>query len=220
MIDWFSQLSNAMNLKCRDDRLFFLIMTLAFHFFMRVSEVLDLRPQDIQVSEDKCLLVVHFWKTKTDQFAAGTTSYIGIRGDVSCPSRYLDAMEQLPRDRPIFAISQEAMNSKLRVLLDRIGIENVEGEVELVVDVRDEGVRLPDCRLEAELVELADPLREVVESVRRRCRRSDVSLSSFGSSRAVEVAQRDDDVEWLCLAFRRDLDVRPVLLHLRRRYGG
>ena len=45
--EWFENLAQVMNLATFDDRLFFFTMTLAFHFFMRVSEVLALRPADI-----------------------------------------------------------------------------------------------------------------------------------------------------------------------------
>ena len=65
--EWFEELARVMDLATFDDRLFFFTMTLAFHFFMRVSEVLALRPCDITLDREKNTLSVNFWKTKTDQ---------------------------------------------------------------------------------------------------------------------------------------------------------
>lgn len=124
--EWFPKLAEVMDLTTFDDRLFFFTITLAYSFFMRVSEVLSLRPMDVQVDPEDGLIGVHFWQTKTDQFAKGTTSYVQIKDSVASPARYVDVLRYLPQDQPIWRISDQALNSKLRNRLGQIGFEKVE----------------------------------------------------------------------------------------------
>lgn len=122
--EWFDELAEIMDLKTYDDRLFFFLMTLAFHFFMRVSEVLSLRPCDVILDEAKNLLSVNFWKTKTDQFGSGTVSFINLHDDICCPGKYVDVLTRLPQDEPILTLSSKAMTSKLRFLLKKISVSD------------------------------------------------------------------------------------------------
>ena len=67
-----------------------------------------------------------FWKTKTDEFAAGTVCYLAVRDEVACPSRYLDVLEKLPVGSLICTVSESALNSRLRYLLKKIGVGDCE----------------------------------------------------------------------------------------------
>ena len=92
---------------------------------MTVSEVLSLRPRDIEIQKSDNRMSIHFWKTKTDQFAAGTVCYIAITDDIACPANYVDVLQSLDQDAPIYEISERALNSKLRARLHAIGVEDV-----------------------------------------------------------------------------------------------
>ena len=121
----FEKLATVMNLATMDDRLFFFVMTLAFHFFMRVSEVLSLRPEDVTLDREKNTLSVNFWKTKTDQYGTGTVSFISLHDDICCPGQYVDVIEKMPKGRPLFELTPESLNSKWRGWLEKINVANI-----------------------------------------------------------------------------------------------
>ena len=124
--EWFNLLAERMDLSTFDDRLFFFAITLAYHFFMRVSEILSLRPIDVVIDRAQAVMSIHFWKTKTDQFATGTTSFLELHDDdISCPVHYADVLAYLDPNQPIFSITDQALNSRLRSRLALIGVENV-----------------------------------------------------------------------------------------------
>ena len=124
--EWFARLAKSMDLATHDDRLFFLTMTMAYSFFMRISEVRSLRPCDVEIDEENKVMRVQFWKTKTDQFGSGTVCYIAISDNIACPAKYCDVLKTLPENSPIWTITDTALNSKLRAKLRGIGIEKLE----------------------------------------------------------------------------------------------
>lgn len=124
--EWFDPMAKVLDLATRDDRLFFLTITMAYHFFMRISEVLSLRPMDIEIDVDEKLMKVNFWKTKTDQFGKGTVCYMAITDDLACPARYCDVLKGMDPAAPIWNIGDTALNAKLRAKLTAIGVPDVE----------------------------------------------------------------------------------------------
>ena len=116
-----------MNLASREDGILYFLMTLAFNFFMRIGEVLQLRVKDVKIHEDENLLSLFFVKSKADQFAQGVTSYIPMTGDLTDPAVFIDVIsgkEQTP-DSLVCPWKEQTLLSRLRARLGMIGIENV-----------------------------------------------------------------------------------------------
>lgn len=125
-LEFFTLLHASMNLATRDDRLFFLLMLLSFHFFMRISEICDLKVSNLVVDKENQRLECHFEKTKADQFALGVTSFIPIREGVLNPVEYMDVLHDMEPGKKICPWSKAALTSRLRSRLREIGVDKPE----------------------------------------------------------------------------------------------
>ena len=108
-------------MQSKDDRRLFLLMTLSYHFFMRVSEVVGLRVGDLTLDRDNNLLECKFTHTKTDQFGEGTKCYILVNDSLTNPAGYLDVLQGEDPESPVSPWKERALLSRLRSLLERIG---------------------------------------------------------------------------------------------------
>ena len=122
--DFFPRLRDTMNLSVYEDRLLFLLMCLAFHFFMRIGEVLQLRVRDLKVHEEEQLLSIYFVKSKADQYAEGVTSYVPLTGDLTDPVLYMDVLQQKNPDDLVSPWKKGPLVSRLRARLKAIGVED------------------------------------------------------------------------------------------------
>ena len=120
----FEKLSRMMNFARRGERLFFQRMCLSFNSFMRISEILALRVENLQIDRERNLLACKFEKTKADQFDVGVTSYVHITRDLIDPVQYLDVLEgKNPEDR-LSPWNERALLCRLRSRLAAIGVED------------------------------------------------------------------------------------------------
>ena len=124
-VEFFPQLHDKMDLSSREDRTLFFLMTLAFNFFMRIGEILQLRVKDIKIHEEERLLSLFFVKSKADQFAQGVTSYIPITGGLTDPTMFIDILSDKDPDSLVCPWKEQTLVSRLRSRLRLIGIENV-----------------------------------------------------------------------------------------------
>lgn len=122
--EFFEKLSRTMDLACREDRLFFLLMCLSFNLFMRISEILALKVENLQIDRERNLLACKFEKTKANQFAVGVTSYVPITRDLIDPVQYLDVLEGKNPEDKLSPWKERALLCRLRSRLAAIGVED------------------------------------------------------------------------------------------------
>ena len=121
--DFFPKLRDVMHLETSDDRRFFLLMTLSYYFFMRISEIVALRVEDLKLGAEHQLLACHFTHSKTDQFGGGTKCYVSVDGSLTNPAQYLDVLEGLPPEALVSPWKEHALLKRLRTLLTNIGVD-------------------------------------------------------------------------------------------------
>ena len=98
--DFFPRIHEILHMQSKDDRRMFLLMTLAYHFFMRVSEIVCLKVGDLTLENENRLLECNFTRSKTDQFGQGTKCYILFNDSLANPAQYLDVLEGEDPDAP------------------------------------------------------------------------------------------------------------------------
>ena len=130
---FFPRLHDTMNLLVTEDRLLFLLMCLAFHFFMRIGEILQLRVRDLKVHEEEQLLSIYFVKSKADQYAEGVTSYVPLTGDLTDPVRYMDVLKQKNPDDLVSPWKKAPLLSRLRARLKAIGVEDSQSIIIIII---------------------------------------------------------------------------------------
>ena len=119
--DFFPRILQTLDMQSKDDRRMFLLMTLAYHFFMRVSEIVGLKVGDLTLDNENRLLECNFTRTKTDQFGQGTKCYIVVNDSLVNPAQYLDVLEGDDPDAPVSPWKERALLSRLRSVLTQIG---------------------------------------------------------------------------------------------------
>ena len=123
-VELFSKLHESMNLAVAEERLFFFLMVLAFNFFMRIGEILQLKVRDVKVHHEERLLSVYFVKSKADQFANGVLSYVPVTGDVIDPTSYIDVLSTKGADELVCPWKDRALTYRLRSRLRAVAVEN------------------------------------------------------------------------------------------------
>lgn len=121
-VSWFEKIANEFPLNQYDNRLFFLYMTLSFSGFLRISELLNLKKKDLQLSQDSQILTINISSSKTDQFGRGTKTFIYNNNTVFSPIQYLDVIDNLDENDIICKIKEHALRSHLSVILNKIGV--------------------------------------------------------------------------------------------------
>ena len=121
-IEWFKKIAESFCLNMYDNRRFMFLICLAFHGFLRMSELMALKKSDVRVTEDGRIEIL-IQTSKTDQFGHGQRTYIFDSGDVSAPIRYIDVLDQLEDDDAIVGTCQTALRSHLQHVLATIGVE-------------------------------------------------------------------------------------------------
>ena len=122
--DFFARLHLSMHLQTREDRRLFLLMTLSYHFFMRISEILNLKVADLKLDTENGLLECNFTPSKTDQFGEGTTCYmyILVNGSITNPVHYMDVLVGETPETSVCPWKETALLSRLRAALKNIGV--------------------------------------------------------------------------------------------------
>lgn len=172
---WFPTIADAINLQSREDRLFFLLITLAYSFFMRISEVLSLRAGDVGIAENG-MLRVHFWKTKTDQFAAGTVCFLSVRDGVACPSRYLDVLKGIPGESCVCTLilpNEITFSNAMRQVFGYLPSSSTEIQTNSVRHLRSCGLTSP---LKGITTQNQDSSGGILRQIRHWFRRGDLEL--------------------------------------------
>lgn len=121
-VSWFDQIANEFPLNQYDNRLFFLYMTLSFSGFLRISELLNLKKKDLELSKDSQILTINISSSKTDQFGRGSKTFIYNNNTVFLPIQYLDVIDNLDDNDLICHYKGHALRSYLSVILKKIGV--------------------------------------------------------------------------------------------------
>ena len=121
--DFFGRLHLSMHLQAREDRRLFLLMTLSYHFFMRISEILNLKVGDLKLDAENELLECRFTRSKTDQFGEGTTCYISVNESITNPVHYMDVLVGESPESSVCPWKEATLLSRLRAALKNIGVD-------------------------------------------------------------------------------------------------
>lgn len=123
-IEWFDQIATQFPVTMMDNRRFMFLITLAFHGFLRMAELIALTKRDIAVKDDRMEILIE--SSKTDQFGHGQKTYLFDNGDVSSPFRYVDVLDFLEDNEQIVGLAPKSLRSHLQHVLATIGVDNPE----------------------------------------------------------------------------------------------
>ena len=121
---WFPQILNLFPISTQDNYRFFLIITLAWHCFLRVSETTNLRFKDLTYDGEKLTVFIRW--SKSDQVGNGEYCYVYNSESVSNPIKYLDGIKNFNPEEYISNRSIQSLRSHLKVVLKKIGVTNPE----------------------------------------------------------------------------------------------
>ena len=122
--EWFEQISRCIPMGDIDNRRMMFWMTLCFHAFLRISELMCLRKRDIRINIDEGRMELYIRRSKTDQFGAGESTFVFKTGEPSSPWSYLDILDDIGDDDLIVGQTKErTLRSRLKRLLQVIGVK-------------------------------------------------------------------------------------------------
>ena len=124
-VEWFEAIVESFPVSMFDNRRFMFLITLAFHGFLRMSELIVLTKKQISTTTEGRLDIL-IQTSKTDQFGHGQRTYIFDNQQIHSPFRYLDVIDNLEDDEPVAGRSTHALRSHLRHVLTTIGVESPE----------------------------------------------------------------------------------------------
>lgn len=122
--EWFGEILDHFPVTMQDNRRFMFLITLAFHGFLRMSELIALKKRDITLKDDRMEILIQ--SSKTDQFGHGQKTYIFDNGDVSSPFRYVDVLDLLEDDQHIVGSAPHTLRSHLHHVLTTIAVADPE----------------------------------------------------------------------------------------------
>ena len=123
-IEWFGQIATQFPVTMMDNRRFMFLITLAFHGFLRMAELVALKKSEITVRDGRMEILIQ--SSKTDQFGQGQKTYLFDTGDVASPFRYVDVLDHLEDDDPIAGSAPHSLRTHLQHVLATIGVDDPE----------------------------------------------------------------------------------------------
>ena len=121
---WFLSYLEKCSLNNFDDLKFIFFMALSFSAFLRISELMNFKRKNINLSDDNQILTITIESSKTDQFGRQVETYVYYNDTPWCPIKYLNAIDNLNPDDNICNCSEHALRSHLTVVLRMIGVED------------------------------------------------------------------------------------------------
>ena len=97
-------------------------MCLSFSAFLRISELLNIKKKDLELSQNQDILAIKIQNSKTDQFGRGINTYIYKSNTIFCPIQYLDVLQNFNDEDLICTVKEHALRSHLYVILNTIGV--------------------------------------------------------------------------------------------------
>lgn len=122
--DWFQNILHFFPVSMSDNARFMLLISLCWHCFLRVSEAMQLKKEDLNFDSEK--LSVFIRSSKTDQLGEGETCYVYPSNAASNPIHYLEVLNFLNTGENISGMSIQALRSHLKFVLNSIGIAYVD----------------------------------------------------------------------------------------------
>ena len=125
-VEWFDRIVEARNMEDVQNRELMFCMTLSFHAFLRISELLNLRRKDIIIDETEEKMELNVSRSKTCQYARGEKTFIFKTRGASSPWHYRDVLERMDgEDFIVGENSEHQLRRKLATILREIGVEDV-----------------------------------------------------------------------------------------------
>ena len=121
-IEWFGQIVSQFPVTMMENRRFMFVITLAFHGFLRMAELIALTKSDISIKDGRMEILIR--SSKTDQFGHGQKTYLFESGGVASPFSYADVLDHLEDNEPIVGSSPHSLRSHLQHVLATIGVED------------------------------------------------------------------------------------------------
>ena len=125
-IQWFDRVVLMLPMNDMRNRLIMFWMTLSFHAFLRIGELMALRRRDIEVNEEDGRMEISIRRSKTDQFGLGEKTYVYKTEGAGSPWTYRDVLEVMKDDDLIVGqISDTTLRDWLKRILQNIGVKDV-----------------------------------------------------------------------------------------------
>ena len=126
-LEFFERIVNILPMDDIANRRMMLCMTLSFSAFLRISELLALRKEDIKVEDGMGRIEIFIRRSKTDQYGVGESTFLFKSDSPSCPWPYLDVLETLEEGETIVGGHTEwSLRRSLSSILQCIGVDHVE----------------------------------------------------------------------------------------------
>lgn len=126
-LEWFERIVNVYPMEDLGNRRIMFWMTLCFHGFLRISELLGLRKRDITINEADGRMDLFIRRSKTDQMGIGETTYLFACEGPGSPWTYRDVLECCNDDDLIVGgLSEKTLRQWLARILQKVGVEHVE----------------------------------------------------------------------------------------------
>ena len=124
-IEWFERIANVFPMEDFRNRRIMFWMTLCFHAFLRIGELLSLRKRDIRIDEEHGRMDILIRRSKTDQLGLGVTTYLFKSQGPSSPWNYRDVLECSDDDECIVpGLSEKTLRGWLGRILQQIGVQD------------------------------------------------------------------------------------------------